>query len=239
MTQPNMRIGDVFKLEYPQSVGIFQTYEDAQKVVDHLSEKQFPVQNLCIVGTELKSVERVTGRQTWGTVLRRGIQSGLSTGLMVGLIMLLFVQDNVAVLLIGALGIGILIGLMMSVLSYLAERGRRDFTSVSQIMATRYELLCEHKFASQAREAISEMPEARRLAFAAVPQQWGYQYPQQQAYPNQAPNPAQPYPAQAYPAAQYQPPPQPMPNPSAQPPQEQPPVQPPQDTPPQDGSGQG
>jgi hypothetical protein len=213
MTQPNPRIGDVFKLEYPQSVGIFQTYEDALKVVDHLAEQQFPVQNLCIVGTELKSVERVTGRQTWGTVLLRGVQSGLSTGLMVGLMMLLFGMGSdvgVAVLLLGALAIGIFIGVLMSVLSYLAARGRRDFTSVSQIVATRYEVLCEHKFAAQAREVIAAMPEARRLAFAAAPQQWGYQYPAQ-PYPN----PAQPYPAQPYPA-QYPVPPQNPPLPPAQ-----------------------
>ena len=42
----------LFELEFPQSVGIYNTYADAQKAVDYLSDEKFPVQNLAIVGTE-------------------------------------------------------------------------------------------------------------------------------------------------------------------------------------------
>lgn len=44
-----------------------------------------------IVGTDLKSVERVLGRKTWSTVIVAGVQSGISTGLLVALVILLFV----------------------------------------------------------------------------------------------------------------------------------------------------
>ena len=53
MTQPNplSASSSLFKLEYPQSVGVYDTYADAQKAVDQLAEGDFPVNNLAIVGT--------------------------------------------------------------------------------------------------------------------------------------------------------------------------------------------
>jgi hypothetical protein len=74
------QFGSLFELQFPQSVGIYSTYEDAQKAVDFLADSKFEVQNLAIVGTDLKSVERVLGRRNWGTVITQGLQSGISTG---------------------------------------------------------------------------------------------------------------------------------------------------------------
>ena len=42
------------------SVGTYDTYADAQRAVDHLADEKFPVENLAIVGTDLRQVERVT-----------------------------------------------------------------------------------------------------------------------------------------------------------------------------------
>ena len=69
MSQPAVKMSSLFKLEYPQSVGVFNTYDEAQQVVDHLADSRFPVENLCIVGTDLRSIERVLGRRSWGTAL--------------------------------------------------------------------------------------------------------------------------------------------------------------------------
>ena len=61
MSIPQQRtIGSIFELQFPQSVGIYSSYADAQKAVDYLADEKFEVQNLAIVGTDLKSVERVT-----------------------------------------------------------------------------------------------------------------------------------------------------------------------------------
>lgn len=212
MTQPNARLSSLFELEYPQSVGVYDSYAQAQAAVDFLADAKFAVQNIAIVGTDLKSVERVTGRRNWGTVLLRGLQSGLSTGLMVTFILwFLQPQANPFVLLPGALLIGIVIGVAFSALGYAASRGKRDFNSISQTVAARYELLCEHKVAGQARELLATMPGARAAAFDprnAAPQPWQsqQQYPGQAGYPGQgAQYPAQvtpQYPGQAYPAQQ-------------------------------------
>ena len=45
------------------------------------------------------------------------------------------------------------------------SRGKRDFTSVTQTVATKYEVLCEHKVAAQAREMLLQAPGARASAF--------------------------------------------------------------------------
>ena len=186
MTQQNpmAQNSSLFKLEYPQSVGVYQTYADAQKVVDYLADQNFPVANLAIVGTDLKLMERVTGRRTWGTVLGQGVMSGLSTGFIVAIFMMILMPNpNFLGQLLTALIIGVLIGLAFSVLGYLLSRGQRDFTSVTQTVATKYEILCEHKFAGQARELAAKAPGAAQAAFnpPAAPQP----YPQQPGYGQQ------------------------------------------------------
>ncbi len=156
----------LFELQFPQSVGLYNSYAEAQKAVDYLADNRFEVQNLAIVGTELKSVERVLGRRNWGTVVRQGIQSGLMTGILVAVVMMLFTpHTNVGALLLVALGIGIVLGIGFQAIGYAMNRGKRDFTSVTQTVATKYEILCEHKVAAKAREMLQQMPGARAAYF--------------------------------------------------------------------------
>ena len=54
-------------------------------------------------------------------------------------------------------------GLIWALIGYAATKGRRDFTSVSLVVATRYEVLVEHKFAEQARALLASMPGAQPL----------------------------------------------------------------------------
>ena len=84
----------VLSLEFPQSLAVYEKYEDAQKAVDFLSDQEFPVQNCMIVGTELKQVERITGRLTNGRVAAAGALSGLWLGVFVGIIFSLFGKDS-------------------------------------------------------------------------------------------------------------------------------------------------
>ncbi|HYP45269.1 MAG TPA: general stress protein [Propionibacteriaceae bacterium] len=166
MAIPQRQPSSLFELQFPQSVGIYQTYADAQKAVDYLADEKFEVQNLAIVGTDLKSVERVLGRRNWGTVIGQGVQSGVSTGLLVGLVFLLFGRPtSVLALLLVSLAIGIALGVAIAALGYALSRGKRDFTSVTQTVATKYEVLCEHKVAAQAREMLLTLPGARASAF--------------------------------------------------------------------------
>lgn len=153
------------QLNYPQHVAEYPTYEEAQAAVDYLSDQKFAVENILIVGTNLKLMERVTGRRTWGTVLAEGAVSGISTGLLVGLMLVLFVGNgNWAMLWVG-LGMGIIFGVVFRALSYSLSAGKRDFNSARVTVATSYEILAEHKVAQQARDLLSERPGARAALF--------------------------------------------------------------------------
>ena len=166
MAMPQRQPSSMFELQFPQSVGIFNTYADAQKAVDYLSDQKFEVQNLAIVGTDLKSVERVLGRRNWGTVIQQGAMSGISTGLLVALVLLIFAPPaSFLALLLVSLAIGIALGIGFAAAAYALSRGKRDFTSITQTVATKYEVLCEHKVAAQAREMLLRLPGARAAAF--------------------------------------------------------------------------
>jgi len=140
------------------SLGVYERYEQAQKAVDFLSDRQFPVQNCMIVGTDLKQVERVTGRLTTQRVAIGGLLSGVWLGLFVGLIFSLFGNGNALGVIVSTAIFGALFGLIWALVGYAATRGQRDFTSVSQVVATRYEVLVEHKFAEQGRPLLAELP---------------------------------------------------------------------------------
>src|SRR4051795_4512805 len=66
------------------------TYADAQAAVDRLSDDGFPVEHLDIVGSDLKLVERVTGRLTTTRAAMAGAASGAWFGLMIGLLVAIF-----------------------------------------------------------------------------------------------------------------------------------------------------
>jgi hypothetical protein len=152
-------------LQFPQSLGVYDDYAEAQKAVDFLSDHEFPVENCLIVGTDLKQMERVTGRLTTGRVALGGLLSGVWLGLFVGLIFSLFGDENPWLTIISTALFGAVFGLIWALVGYAATRGQRDFSSVSMIVATRYEVLVEHKHAARGRELLATMPGARGSAF--------------------------------------------------------------------------
>ena len=165
-----------FKLDYPMSLGVHDSYADAQKAVDYLSDNGFPVQNVLIVGTDLKQVERVTGRLTRGRVALGGALSGAWLGAFVGLIFSMFEEGETLVRILSTVVFGALFGLVWS---------------VSQVVATKYEVLTEHKYVAQARELLAQMdPMKAAQAQAAEIQARAYAEAQAAALRQQGPPPA-------------------------------------------------
>lgn len=154
------------KLEYPQSLAVYDDYAAAQKAVDFLADNKFPVEQCMIVGTDLKRIERITGRLTTSKVAMGGVLSGVWLGLFVGLIFTLFTEEDVLVTILSTMLFGALFGLIWALVGYAMTRGQRDFSSVTQVVATRYEVLVEHKVAGQARELLSQLPGATPDPFA-------------------------------------------------------------------------
>ncbi len=138
----------------------YATYLEAQRAVDFLSDSHFAVQNVTIVGTDLRMVERVTGRLTYSRVALAGTLSGAWFGLFVGIVLSLF-ATGASIDVLTAMLIGAGFGMLFAVTSYALTGGRRDFTSTSQIVASEYLVLCLEEQAATARELLARLPHAR------------------------------------------------------------------------------
>ena len=136
----------------------FDTYADAQAAVDALSDAGFPVQNVAIVGVDLRLVESVLGRWSVG----RSALSGMSTGAWFGIMIGLFVsvigieegQRDLGSLMVLGLLYGAAFGIVYGLVSYGLTRGRRDFVSRQALQATRYDLLCDAAVIGRARQML-------------------------------------------------------------------------------------
>lgn len=137
-------------------IASYRNYLEAQRAVDYLSDEKFPVQHVSIVGTDLKMVERVTGRLTYPRVAAAGLFSGAYFGGFVGLLLGLFGgTEQLGVTLLSGILIGAGFGIIFGVISFAATGGRRDFTSTSQIVASEYAVWCADDQAAEATRVLS------------------------------------------------------------------------------------
>lgn len=144
-----------FSLEFPQSLGTYKEYADVQHMVDALADAGFPVQNTLIVGTDLRLIERVTGRQTWGRVVLGGLLSGMWMGLFVGLIFGILLDNWVANIASSVL-LGAAFFTVWAVIGHAMSGGQRDFTSMTATVPMQYELLVEHRNVMEARRILTD-----------------------------------------------------------------------------------
>ncbi|WP_197320977.1 general stress protein [Saccharomonospora sp. NB11] len=138
-------------------IGSYDTYAEAQRAVDHLAGKDFPVQDVTIVGVDPLLVERVAARLTWGKVLVGGAMSGAWFGLFVGLLLSLFTPGAGLAPILISLVTGVAFGMAFSAASYAATRGRRGFISHSQLVARRYDVLCQPRNAESGRDLLAQL----------------------------------------------------------------------------------
>lgn len=140
-------------------IGSYGTYEEAQRAVDFLAVEDFTVQDVTIVGVDLMLVERVTGKLTWGRVLATGAASGAWFGLFVGLLLTLFSNTQGVALTPVLVGLitGVFFGLVFAAVGYGSARGKRDFQSASQLVAGRYDVLCQPSSAERGRDLLAKL----------------------------------------------------------------------------------
>jgi len=144
---PTLPKGDV--------LGTYDSYPDAQRVVAKLAEADFPVNQLSIVGNDLKTVERVTGKMTYGRAAIAGALSGLWLGIFFGIVLTLF-SPSAGGLILAAAIIGAAFGMLYGIVSFAITKRQRDFTSVHQVLATNYQIVVEPQLVGQARRILGE-----------------------------------------------------------------------------------
>jgi hypothetical protein len=162
-----------------EAIATYETYLEAQQAVDVLARADFPVNRLSIVGSDLKSVERVTGKLSWGRVAIAGAASGAWLGLFFGLLLIIFSPATSLAFIIAALLIGAGFGMLFGLVSYAINRRRRDYTSMTQVMATSYSVLVESDLVHRARNLLAGHE-------AATP---AHEEPQAPAHPSDPPAP--------------------------------------------------
>jgi hypothetical protein len=139
------------------TVASYSSYQEAQAAVDRLSDQSFPVENLDIVGSDLRTVERVTGRLTTARATAAGAASGAWFGLFIGLLVGLFTRGPTWIgLIIGGLLIGAAWGAVFGFVSHAATRGRRDFSSAKTLTASRYDIVARGGHVEQARSILQQ-----------------------------------------------------------------------------------
>jgi hypothetical protein len=141
-----------------RTIATYAEYSDAERAVDALSDRDFPVGRVAIVGTGLRYVEQVGGRVTTGRAALMGAGQGAMIGLLFALLFGLFLtaaSDFLGVLVYGLVA-GAIFGAIFGAIGHAATGGRRDFASVSGMRAERYELQVDDEVADRAVEVLRE-----------------------------------------------------------------------------------
>ena len=159
------------RMQMPQpptgaTIATYDTYEQAQRAVDFLSDQGFPVQHVTIVGNGLRMVERVTGRLDRNRAASTGAMAGAWWGLFIGVMLTLFSaesQNSLLIIVAGAIA-GAIFGAVMAMIGHAMTGGKRDFTSSSSVVATTYDLLCAHAESVRALDLLARLDSRGPLA---------------------------------------------------------------------------
>ncbi|PZF56961.1 ECF transporter S component [Curtobacterium sp. MCSS17_008] len=184
---PTLPRGDV--------LGTYDSYPDAQRVVAKLAEADFPVAKISIVGNDLKTVERVTGKMTYGRAAIAGALSGLWLGIFFGIVLTLF-SPSAGGLILAAAIIGAAFGMLYGIVSFAITKRQRDFTSVHQVLATNYQIIVDPQLTGQAQRILGQHGATPSTHWNDAPQPGA---PGTQARPFQGQQPWRPGPQQGSP----------------------------------------
>lgn len=152
------RMPQMPELPKGEVISTYDHYADAMHAVDRLARANFPVNAVSIMGNDVRSVERVTGKLSYGRVALMGAFSGAYFGLFLGLLLFIFQPESETIggVFLAAVVIGAGFGMLFGVLSYAMNRNRRDFSSVMQFVAARYDLITAPELLQQARGILSQ-----------------------------------------------------------------------------------
>lgn len=140
----------------------YDDYASAQAAVDRLSDAEFPVEEISIIGWNVRIEEQVTGRMTLGRAAGYGAGSGAWFGLLIGLVFGLFTPGLFWLwALLTSTGLGALWGALFGLVSHGIWRGTRDFSSVQNLAAEHWDVMVNPTHLDRARTLLSTTPPQR------------------------------------------------------------------------------
>ncbi len=161
--------------EHGEKIADYPTYQGAQQAVSQLIAADIPARDIAIVGHGLRSIETVTGRLGYAAAARSGAINGILLGLLFSAIFVLGTPNAAIQLFVGVMFVGIAIGMLLSLVTYALLRRRRDYTSVTQVIADRYEVTVLPRSIHRAREIVGHtvVPVAPPVVDLSTPPQYG------------------------------------------------------------------
>ncbi|MFC0542603.1 general stress protein [Kutzneria chonburiensis] len=147
------------------TIAEYPDYGDAERAVEYLTDHDFPVERVAIVGADVRLVEQIVGRVNYPGAALRGAGSGAFTGVLIGWLFGLFnwVAPVVASLALAAYGlvIGAVLGAVFGLVAHALQRGRRDFASVRAMAPSRYQVVADADVADRARGLLAQLDGGR------------------------------------------------------------------------------
>ncbi len=187
--------------EVGEKIASFPTYEQAQKAVSSLIAGEVPARDIAIVGSGLRSIERITGKLGYATAARSGALNGLMLGLLFAFIFVLGMPTVQISAFIGVLLVGMALGMILSIGTYSIVRRRRDFASVMQVAADHYDVCVAAPSVHKARGIVGPAGSAaaptvvsRPAPSDSAPPQYGERVAPGSAAPVAPPRPPAPTP---------------------------------------------
>lgn len=135
----------------------FKQYPEAQAFVDNLIKHNFPAGAVAIVGSDLRTVERVRGKVNYARMAIGGAVTGSWMGLAFGLVFGGATDSTGAALFPGiesvgsSIVIGAGLGMLFNVTRYALSRNKRSYISQSSVVASKYQIQVPAGLADQAR----------------------------------------------------------------------------------------
>jgi uncharacterized membrane protein len=140
-------------------VASYDSYVEAQRAIDYLSDEEFPVERVSIVAEDLRFVEQVTGRKGYGQAALQGAGSGAVVGVFFGFFLGLFslIDPVISALVVALYGLvfGAIVGAIAGLISHALSGGQRDFSSVGGMEASRYNVMADEEVAEEASRLLA------------------------------------------------------------------------------------
>jgi hypothetical protein len=135
----------------------FNQYPDALAFVDNLIKNNFPAGSVAIVGSDLRTVERIRGKVTYARMAISGAVTGSWMGLFFGLVFGGATNPDGSLVFSGvdpiatSVVIGVGLGMLFNVIRYSLSRNKKSFISQSSVVAAKYQVQVPAGLADQAR----------------------------------------------------------------------------------------
>jgi hypothetical protein len=129
--------------------------------VEKLVEGNFPAGLIAIVGSDLRTVERVRGKMSYARVAINGAITGSWLGLLYGLFfggnadtssVSSFATSGIG----SAIFIGAGLGMLFQVIRFSLARSKRSFVSQSSVVANKYQIQVPGNMVGEANSAASK-----------------------------------------------------------------------------------